>query len=162
MSLIENDLRQAIPQDGARRAVVSRPEERTWISPIPGEQLSIRVHSRDVAGGYAIVESIAAPGTGTPLHYHREDEVFHILEGVLTLRHDGRTFEAQVGTTVVIPAGAHHAWKNCSSAPARMLVTLFPGGVEELFQRLAVAPPEDFLALVESYGSHIVGPPIEA
>jgi hypothetical protein len=54
---------------------------RKWFEAIPGEQLCIRVHGTQVNGRYAIMENIAAPGTATPMHFHAEDEIFHILEG---------------------------------------------------------------------------------
>jgi len=27
-------------------------------------------------------KNIAAPGTATPMHFHAEDDIFHILEGL--------------------------------------------------------------------------------
>jgi len=42
-----------------------------------------------VNGRYAIMENIAAPGTATPMHFHAEDEFFHILEGTVTFSIDG-------------------------------------------------------------------------
>src|SRR5690349_3020859 len=35
------------------------------------------------------MENIAAPGTATPMHFHAEDEFFHILEGTVTFSIDG-------------------------------------------------------------------------
>ncbi len=35
------------------------------------------------------MENIAAPGTETPMHFHAEDELFHILEGTVTFSIDG-------------------------------------------------------------------------
>ena len=107
------------------------------LSAIPGEQLCIRVHGTQVNGRYAIMENIAAPGTATPMHFHAEDEIFHILEGTVTFSIDGDVFNASVGSIVVIPAGAHHAWRNRSDAPIRMLTFFSPGGVEELYPSLS-------------------------
>ena len=39
-------------------------------------------------GRYAIMENIAAPGTATPMHFHAEDEIFHVLEGTVTFSID--------------------------------------------------------------------------
>jgi quercetin dioxygenase-like cupin family protein len=80
------------------------------------------------------MENIAAPGTATPMHFHAEDEIFHILEGTVTFSIDGDVFNASVGSIVVIPAGAQHAWRNRSNSPIRMLIFFSPGGVEELPQ----------------------------
>jgi quercetin dioxygenase-like cupin family protein len=108
--------------------------------------LCIRVHGTQVNGRYAIMENIAAPGTATPMHFHAEVEIFHILEGTVTFSIDGDVFNASVGSIVVIPAGAHHAWRNRSNAPIRMSTCL---SLEELS------------TVVEPFGSGIVGPPID-
>ena len=89
-------------------AIVSHHDSIKWFEAIPGEQLCIRVHGTQVNGRYAIMENIAAPGTATPMHFHAEDEIFHILEGTMTFSIDGDVFNASVGSIVVIPAGAHH------------------------------------------------------
>jgi len=47
-----------------------------------------------VNGRYAIMENIAAPDTATPMHFHEEDELFHILEGTVTFSIDGNVFNA--------------------------------------------------------------------
>src|SRR5271168_3516739 len=101
-------------------AIVSHHDSIKWFEAIPGEQLCIRVHGTQVNGRYAIMENIAAPGTATPMHFHAEDEIFHILEGTVTFSIDGDVFNASVGSIVVIPAGAHHAWRNRSNSPIRM------------------------------------------
>ena len=129
--------------------IVSHHDAIKWFEAIPGEQLCIRVHGTQVNGRYAIMENIAAPGTATPMHFHAEDEIFHILEGTVTFSIDGDVFNASVGSIVVIPAGAHHAWRNRSNAPIRMSTFFSPGGVEELS------------TVVEPFGSGIVGPPID-
>ena len=114
-----------------------------------------------VNGRYAIMENIAAPGTATPMHFHAEDEIFHILEGTVTFSIDGDVFNASVGSIVVIPAGAHHAWRNRSNSPIRMLTFFSPGGVEELYPKLVGLPLEGLSTVVEPFGSGIVGPPID-
>jgi len=83
------------------------------------------------------MENIAAPGTATPMHFHAEDEI------------------------VVIPAGAHHAWRNRSNAPIRMSIFFSPGGVEELYPKLVGLSLEELPTVVEPFGSGIVGPPID-
>src|SRR6202171_3351156 len=70
-------------------AIVSHHDSIKWFEAIPGEQLCIRVHGTQVNGRYAIKENIAAPGTATPMHFHAEDEIFHVLEGTVTFSSDG-------------------------------------------------------------------------
>ena len=141
--------------------IVSHHDTIKWFEAIPGEQLCIRVHGTQVNGRYAIMENIAAPGTATHIHFHAEDEIFHILEGTVTFSIDGDVFNASVGSIVVIPAGAHHAWRNRSNAPIRMATFFSPGGVEELYPKLVGLSLEELSSVVEPFGSGIVGPPID-
>jgi mannose-6-phosphate isomerase-like protein (cupin superfamily) len=162
MSKIDHPTATATMQTEGTAAshVVSRPDEGGWFTAIPGERLKIRVSSPAVGGRYSILESVIEPGFGPPLHTHREDEIFEIIEGTMTFQAGSERFEAEPGTIVAIPAGVHHAWANFGKAPARMLATFSPGGIETLFTQVADLPPENFLELVASYGSVIVGPPL--
>jgi quercetin dioxygenase-like cupin family protein len=53
------------------------------------------------------------PRSGSPegLHTHDVDQIFYILEGVMSIEVDGRTREAGPGSLIVFPAGvAHRNW----------------------------------------------------
>jgi quercetin dioxygenase-like cupin family protein len=65
---------------------------------------------RDPLWCHAVVDSSQVYGS----------QGLHILEGTVTFSIDGDVFNASVGSIVVIPAGAHHAWRNRSNAPIRM------------------------------------------
>ena len=114
--------------------IVSHHDTIKWFEAIPGEQLCIRVHGTQVNGRYAIMENIAAPGTATPMHFHAEDEIFHILEGTVTFSIDGDVFNRLPRLQLcVIPAGAHHAWRNLfERLRSACRPSFLPGGVEEL------------------------------
>lgn len=163
MSNVNDAKRQQSSAENAAgvTAIVSTPQQQDWFDVIPGERISIRVASSEVGGRFAILESVAGPGTATPMHTHREDEIFQILEGVVTFSCGGQIFDAVAGTTVVIPAGAHHAWKNRGGNDVRMVVLFAPGGIEPLFRQLAGRAPEEIGAAAAVYGTVIVGPPIE-
>lgn len=136
-------------------------DEQEWFSAVPGERLSIRVHSSDTNGKFAILESIAQPGTATPLHTHREDEVFQILEGEVVFSLGSNSISTlKQGDLILIPAGTPHAWRNKSNAPARMTAFFAPGGPEDLFRRIAGRSPEEIAAIAAEYGTVVVGPPI--
>lgn len=150
-----------------RRAVartaplLSTPDDREWFDTIGGERVAIVVHSHQVEGLYTMLETIAEPKAGSPLHYHREYEVFQVVEGVMTFSAGGKLLDVEPDSTIVVPAGTPHAWRNRTAKPVRMIVTFFPGGIETLFPKLAGTRPEDLPTLAAAYGSHIVGPPIE-
>ena len=95
------------------------------------------------------------------MHFNAEDEIFHVLEGTVTFSINDAVFNASVGSIVVIPAGAHHAWRNRSNAPVRMSTIFSPGGVEDLYPRLAGLSPQELVTVVEQFGSGIVGSPID-
>src|SRR5258707_2496067 len=142
--------------------IVSHHDTIKWFEAIPGEQLCIRVHGTQVNGRYAIMENIAAPGTATPMHFHAEDEIFHILEGTVTFSIGGDVFNASVGSIVGIPAGAHHARRNRSNAPIRMSTFLSPGAAEELYPKLVGLSLEELPTGGAPFGLCIVWPPIAA
>jgi quercetin dioxygenase-like cupin family protein len=142
------------------KMIANSPEKREWFDTIPGERIAIHVQSSDVGGNLAIMETVAMPGCGPPLHFHWESEIFHILEGTMTFVCGGEKREAGLGTTIVVPPGAHHAWANLSQSQVRMLVLFTPGGIENLFSQANGLAPLELVELVESYGTRIVGPPI--
>ncbi len=142
----------------SRPAIARVPQQNQWFDTIPGEKLAIVVHSDEVGGRFSIYESLAAPGTGTPMHYHAEDEIFRVIDGVVTFSVDGQTFDAHPGTVVVVPAGRPHAWCNRQTEPSRTHVVLTPGGLEGLFQQLQGAGPEEIARLASKYGTHVTGP----
>jgi len=124
----------------------------------------------ETGGKYALMEALVGPGGGPPPHIHtREEEGFYILEGEITLFVEGQRIVASAGMSANIPIGALHAFKNESSKPARMLVTVAPAGLEKMFFEVGQpvppgttsAPPptaaeiEKLLSVVPRYGVEI-------
>ncbi|MFC0216929.1 cupin domain-containing protein [Pseudochelatococcus lubricantis] len=69
------------------------------------------------------------PGSFVPTHVHEtQDEILHILEGVMEFELEGRTINAGAGDTVSLPMGIAHALYNRSDALARALVVVSPTG----------------------------------
>ncbi len=148
--------------NGARLpSVVHHYNETSWFDMIPGERISFRVHSTQVNGRYSILDSLAGPGSAPPRHSHVEDEIFYIISGTLTFAVDDEIFDVEPGGVVVVTAGTSHAWKNRTESDVHMLVIFSPGGIENLFSRLAGIDPQQFEAEAAKYGSLVLGPPIE-
>jgi mannose-6-phosphate isomerase-like protein (cupin superfamily) len=144
-----------------RRVLVGRIESRQWLETLPGEAVAIRVRSADVGGAYAVLEVVAAPGYGVPLHIHsNEDEIFHIIDGEIRFRCEKTELDALPGTSVVVPRGTAHAWRNFAPLPMRMLVTFTPGGLDQLFEEIVGRSLVEIDALAQRYGTFIVGPTI--
>ena len=103
--------------------------------------------------------------------HHDQDEAFYVLEGEVVVFADGDRVELGAGDFVFAPRGTAHAYI-VRSPRARMLVTLNPAGLEELFVASGVSvtgpeppaagtlpPVTELAALFAEYGCELVGPP---
>src|SRR5919112_3098894 len=79
-----------------------------------GELLTFKVTNAVTDGRFTVVELLAQPGGGPPLHTHPSSESFTILEGELAFSGlDGGepfTVRADPGDTVFIPGGSPHTY----------------------------------------------------
>ena len=93
----------------------------------------------DTNGKYAMFEAVVGPGGGPPPHVHsREEEGFSVLEGEIAFTIDGERIVAQAGTFANMPIGTPHSFKNESDQPAKMLISLAPAGLEQMFFEVGV------------------------
>ena len=128
----------------------------------------------DTGGKYALLEAIVPPGGGPPPHVHsREEEGFFILEGEITFTVGDQRIVATAGMFANMPPGTPHSFKNESGRPVRMLITLAPAGLEQMFFEVGVpmaqgsttAPPpspeeiEKLMAVAPRYGIELRLPP---
>ncbi len=120
-------------------------------------------------GGIALFEETTAPGKGPPLHvHHRQTETFHVLESRYEFAVGERRFAATPGCTLMVPAGAPHAFRNVGDGPGRFLFALTPAEDAEGFFRAlagqtaggAMPPPEALAELAARFGMEFVGPPL--
>lgn len=88
----------------------------------------------DTDGKYAMFEAIVPPGGGPPPHIHsREEEAFLILEGEITFQIGDQRLLANAGTFANMSVGSLHSFKNESGKPAKMLISVAPAGLEQMF-----------------------------
>jgi mannose-6-phosphate isomerase-like protein (cupin superfamily) len=91
-------------------AIVGRGETLNWFDTMDGEQMAVRLHSREVGGAFTIIEARVPPFIGPPLHFHKErEEIFEVLEGGFRFHCAGEEFDVAPGTTVVVPR-KRRAW----------------------------------------------------
>jgi quercetin dioxygenase-like cupin family protein len=123
----------------------------------------------DTAGKYAMFESTLSPGGGPPPHTHsREEESFYVLEGTVTFQVGDKKWTATAGDFANVPIGCLHCFKNETDKSARMLVTVTPAGLDQMFLETGVpvapgeSPPppsaaeiERLLAAAPKYGIEI-------
>ncbi len=132
-----------------------------WFEAEPDQQVTFKVKGSDVGGAYSVSEGILPPFSGPPLHIHENaDEAFEILEGRLRFICEGEEFDAPAGTTVLIPKGAQHTWKNIGNSYARALAIFSPAGPEHMFLEFASTPLGRLPQMALRYGCRIIGPPL--
>ena len=137
---------------------------------VVGDVYRFLATGNDTNGKYAMWEAIVPPGGGPPPHVHsREEEGFYILEGEVTFHIGEERIVATAGIFANMPVGTPHSFKNESSAPAKMLISVAPAGLEKMFFEFGVpvpqgattaAPPtkeeiEKLLAVAPRYGIEI-------
>ena len=141
-------------------ATIRREAPSDWFNTVPGERMRIPVGGSDTGDALSVVESIVAPRTSTPLHYHAADEMFLIISGRLRVVCGGIAQDLTAGSSAVIPGGAHHGFVNLSGEPVRMLAIFAPGGMDRMFIQLQATPPEQWGDLTRRFDTVIVGPPV--
>jgi quercetin dioxygenase-like cupin family protein len=135
-----------------------------------GGLVTFRLRGAETDGALTVVESVAAPGEGPPLHRHDDaDEVLQVLEGEFRFQLADEVKPAPAGTLVYITRGFTHTWQNTGAVPGRLLVTFTPAsaGMEMFFERFAEvaggpSPMDSFRALAGGAGMEVVGPPLSA
>jgi mannose-6-phosphate isomerase-like protein (cupin superfamily) len=130
-----------------------------WFQITPGERFKIRTSVEETEGAFAMLELVADPRNGAPMHIHmNEDEHFIVLEGTLYIANGDKTLDAPAGTAVTVRKGVPHAWCNLSETPLRMLLVFSPGHIERLFREVAARENDDIAAILDKFGCLIVGP----
>jgi len=157
---------------GTRIPTLKKSDEGRTIA-VVGDVYRFLATSEDTNGKYAMWEALVPPGGGPPPHVHsREEESFYILEGEITFTIDGKPLVATAGMFANMPVGMPHSFKNESSKPARMLISVAPAGLEKMFFEFGVPlaegattalPPtkeeiEKLLKLAPNYGIQILLP----
>ncbi|HYZ61811.1 MAG TPA: cupin domain-containing protein [Acetobacteraceae bacterium] len=133
--------------------------EHEWHEVTPGERLAFITSSSQTRGAYLVMDVVAAPRNGVPMHVHdNEEEHFIIVHGTVHIANGGEALDATAGMSVTIRRGVPHAWCNLSEAPVRMLVVFTPGHIEGLFRAASDPATYDMGTLPGEYGTRFVGP----
>ena len=112
------------------------------ISPNEGRPLSmaggnyrIVISGRETGGEFAIIEMSVPSGAGANPHSHENMvESFYVLEGEITFQSEAGSYVASKGSLINIPKGdLVHCFKNKTDKPAKLLCTVMPAGLDDLF-----------------------------
>jgi quercetin dioxygenase-like cupin family protein len=151
------------------QAVIKRQGEGRTIA-VVGDVYRFLATGEDTNGKYALWEAVVPPGGGPPPHVHsREEEGFYVLEGEITVQVGDERIVATAGMFANMPVGTLHSFKNETDRPARMLISVAPAGLEQMFFEVGrpvpagatTAPPatkeeiEKMLAVAPRYGIEI-------
>jgi quercetin dioxygenase-like cupin family protein len=106
---------------------------------VVGDVYRFLATGEDTGGKYALWEALVPPGGGPPPHVHsREEEGFYVLEGEITFTINGKRVVATAGMFANMPVGTPHSFKNESNKPAKMLISVAPAGLEQMFFEVGV------------------------
>ena len=115
-----------------------RPTEGRTIA-VVGDVYRFLATGEETNGKYAMWEAVVPPGGGPPPHVHsREEEGFYIIEGEITFQIGDKRLVATAGIFANMPVGTPHSFKNESSRPAKMLLSVAPAGLEQMFFEVGV------------------------
>jgi uncharacterized cupin superfamily protein len=140
----------------------------TWgtvVGPGEGEEFTVGLSTVHVkAGGHnghklvGVFQSTMQPGGGFPIaHVHDVyEEVFHVLQGTIEYRLGDEWHEAVAGTTISVPPGVVHCFRNTSGAVASHLVVHAPIEALEAIEAIARAPREEMPAIMARYKTRLV------
>ena len=97
---------------------------------------------------YSVSEWWLEPKTQGPgAHAHVEDDLFYIIEGVMSIRLGEEWFEAPRGSFVLVPGGVTHDFENRGDVRAGALNFSVPGPFEPempgIVEWFAENPPKD-------------------
>lgn len=137
--------------------------------------VTTHVSTEQSADGISVLEFRARHGDSPPLHVHSEDEIFHVLEGELSIQLGDTRVRALAGETVLGPRGVPHSFR-VESDEARWLIITARGDFERLVRAVSGVPdrpglpppagaptPEQERALADAFRKHgieLVGPPL--
>ena len=152
---------------GAYFAAAAEHQQLAWMG---GSTLEVLVDSAVSNGQVLIMRSNTTRGSAVPVHVHqREDEIFLLLNGALTVWAGDQRRELSGGGVAFLPRGVPHAYLVASDV-ATILEVIAPGGLEQAFREagwdLRNPPPDDWACTPDAVatamaevGCTILGPP---
>ena len=107
-----------------------------------GDIQTFKLTGKDTNGLFTLIEEYNTPGTMIPPHVHtKEDEIFKVLEGELELTVGDITTVLKAGDLAFGPKNVPHSWKVIGDKNAKVILSVFPAGIENMFEELGALPP---------------------
>ncbi|MEN2401303.1 cupin domain-containing protein [Flavobacterium sp. MC2016-06] len=107
---------------------------------IAGGNYRIIISGKETNGEYAVIEMSIPPGAGPNPHSHPDfNESFFVLEGEISFKSESASYIAKKNSYINIPKGGIvHGFKNLSDQPAKLLCTVMPAGLDDLFEEMSI------------------------
>ncbi|AMR32941.1 cupin [Mucilaginibacter sp. PAMC 26640] len=142
---------------------------------VMGGTYRILISGKDTGGAFAIIDMLIPPGSGPGPHAHPDfQESFYVVQGEVEVKTEISTYIARQDAFVSIPKGGMiHCFKNKTGKVARLLCTVVPAGLEEMFLEIGkpvgngefLPPPimtaetaKNMNAIAEKYGQKLYAP----
>ena len=122
-----------------------------------GDRMRVKLNANDTNGLFTLIEEEHDPGTQIPMHVHsNEDEVFRVVEGEVEFTIGDDTMVLGAGDTGYAPRNIPHTWKNVGKVQAKVIMSVFPAGLEKMFAELSALPagPPDFAKIATICGGY--------
>jgi mannose-6-phosphate isomerase-like protein (cupin superfamily) len=136
-------------------------------------RMTVKASGAETGDAFSQIEADDPRGDATPRHvHHNEDETFYVLEGEMTIVVGDERIDLGAGDFCFAPRGIPHA-TIVRSERARVLTTISPAGLEQLFiacgvpvtgdeppAGMVMPPMDEVVRLFGSHGVDIIGPPL--
>jgi len=87
-----------------------------------GIDFTVKAGEVQEGSGGTFVEYVTRKGEEPPDHTHpTEDELFYVVEGAVTFRCGGESFDLEKGGFVFLPRGIEHGYTLQSDGPVRLI-----------------------------------------
>jgi quercetin dioxygenase-like cupin family protein len=92
-----------------------------------GVDFNVKAGETTPGNGAAILEYVTRKGEEPDAHTHAtEDEMFYVLDGKITFRCGGESFDLEPGGFIFLPRGIQHGYSIPGEEPVRLLVITAP------------------------------------
>ena len=148
-NLIKNENEK--PSDKTLRPLIVKNEDGEK-QVVLGDHQTVKLSGKDTNDQFTLIEQYNEPGMEIPLHVHQnEDEIFHVLEGELEIQVGSEVKRLKAGDLGFCPRGIPHSWKVVGTDKAKVLLSVFPSGIELMFKEFTKLPPgpPDFSKVAE-------------
>lgn len=122
---------------------------------VAGSKYRILKSGKETENKYSVIEMIIPPGSGPIPHSHKNiQETFYIAEGKLEFQTQHNKIVANTGDFICIPLGGEiHSFKNTSDKEVKLICTVIPAGLDEMFLEVSQSGTEKAKEIGEKYGN---------